>query len=78
MINTRGTSQMEPGSTNTITLRGRSHELQLTETHSIQNVLNEQLECLVKKVQALIASNDDMRAKLTKMLSTLHTTAAGS
>ena len=38
---------------------------------SIQNVLNEQLECLLKKVQALIASNDDMRAKLTKMLSTL-------
>ena len=35
-------------------------------------VINEQIECfLVKKVQALIACNDDMKMKLAKMLSTI-------
>jgi len=80
MINNRGTSQMlEPGSragsscsTTTTLQRSKSlaaadRDIQPTEF----SVLKEQLECSEKKVQALIASNDDMRTELAKLQSTV-------
>jgi len=80
IINNRGTSQMlEPisrtdsaCSTTTTLQRSKSlaaadRDLQSTEF----SVLKEQLECSEKKVQALIASNDDMRSELAKLQSTV-------
>jgi len=79
IINTRGTSQMiESGSragsacsTTTLqrskSLAAADRDLQSTEFCA----LKEQLECSEKKVQALIASNDDMRSELAKLQSTV-------
>jgi len=79
IINNRSTSQMlDPGSrtasacsTTTLqrskSLAAADRDLQTTEF----SALKEQLECSEKKVQALIASNDDMRSELAKLQSTV-------
>jgi len=80
LINTRGTSQMlEPGSraasacsTTTTLQRSKSLAAADRDTQTTEfSVLKEQLECSEKKVQALIASNDDMRTELAKLQSTV-------
>merc|ERR1711915_163365 len=79
LINMRGTSQMiEPGSRaesacSTTTLqRSKSLAAADRDTQSTEfSALKEQLECSEKKVQALIASNDDMRTELAKLQSTV-------
>merc|ERR1712142_148219 len=79
LINMRGTSQMiEPGSRaesacSTTTLqRSKSLAAADMDTQSTEfSALKEQLECSEKKVQALIASNDDMRTELAKLQSTV-------
>merc|ERR1719312_1425518 len=80
MINNRGTSQMmEPGSRSasacsTTTTLQRSKSLAAADRDNQPtefSVLKEQLECSEKKVQALIASNDDMRTELAKLQSTV-------
>jgi len=80
IINNRGTSQMlEPGSrsasacsTTTTLQRSKSLAAADRDTQTTEfSVLKEQLECSEKKVQALIASNDDMRTELAKLQSTV-------
>merc|ERR1712142_471502 len=80
IINNRGTSQMlEPGSrsasacsTTTTLQRSKSLAAADRDTQTTEfSVLKEQLESSEKKVQALIASNDDMRSELAKLQSTV-------
>jgi len=80
IINNRGTSQMlEPTSrvdsacsTTTTLQRSKSLAAADRDVQSTEfSVLKEQLECSEKKVQALIASNDDMRSELAKLQSTV-------
>ena len=60
-------------SNNTTTLqRSKSLAAADREVHASEfSALKEQLECSEKKVQALIASNDDMRSELSKLQSTV-------
>eukprot|EP00090_Calanus_glacialis_P047134 TRINITY_DN9590_c0_g1_i1.p1 TRINITY_DN9590_c0_g1~~TRINITY_DN9590_c0_g1_i1.p1 ORF type:complete len:793 (-),score=277.42 TRINITY_DN9590_c0_g1_i1:161-2539(-) len=79
MINTRGTSQMvesRAGSACSATTTLQRSKSLAAADRDIQSstefsVLKEQLECSEKKVQALIASNDDMRTELAKLQSTV-------